>query len=571
MSEARNSLSAVRSSLDDMKVLRLYRYSFRTDLSDLSGNMMAIEKTLEGLTSRSEDRSRALLLLEEVIVKLSEAAGNRSGGRVNVMVIKSLRRIRIRLSCKGSDAGIASMLSSSETFVLGEEYGDEVEEVIRGMILSSYSDRLSSRYSHGVNLVNIIVSQSDKIPLYNTLLAIGLGLFAGFLVKSIFSPETAASISGYAFLPLYKLFLTAVTMIVAPLVFFSMASSIGGFTDLRALGRTGGKVFGLYSLTTCMAIAVAFLFNDLFHPGRPGLIPLPESTGQEVAAITVSLKDTLMNIVPDNFLGAFVASDMMQVMFLAIVVGIAMGRMGKYSESVSHFIDSANNLFGTITAMLTKLLPFAVFGSIASMTVSLDFAAVKVLAKWTGACLCALLSMLFIYLLLLAVLGRLNPMKFIRKFSPATFTGFVTSSSNATMPTTMESCRRLGIAPKIYSFSIPLGANVNMDGTAIMFTLTTLFVAGLYGVTVEGSALASLVATIVMLSFAMPGVPGAGTACMVLLFSIVGIPPEAMSLVIGAIPLLELFMTAGNVTGDGVVSTIVARTEGALDLEKYNS
>lgn len=544
---------------------------FCADLSDLGVQMKAMEDALVALKPKAEDRVRSILLLEEVVVKLAEAAGGSSDAKVKAMVVNTPRKLSIKLSSKGSDAGISAMLSENDTLVLGEEYGDEVVEVIRGMIMSSYADRIVSKYSRGVNSVEIIVSKSDKALLFDTMIAIVAGLCAGILARVTLGPEMETVASMYIFQPLYSLFLTAISMVVAPLVFFSIASSISGFTDLKALGRTGGKVFGAYLFTTAIAIALSFGINALFRPGVPGIVELPASIGQGGETITISMLETILKIIPDNFLGAFVASDMIQVMVLAILVGIAIGRMGKYSESVRHFVESANELFGSITSIVSHFLPFAIFGSIGNMALTLDVGAVGALASWAGTVIATVAAMMLCYMVLLALFGRLNPMKFVEKFYPATVTAFMTSSSNATMPTTMECCRKMGLSPKIYSFSIPLGANVNMDGTAICFVLSTLFAAGLYGIEISGATLATFIATVMMISVAAPGVPGAATACLLMLFAIVGIPPEAYGLLIGILPLLELFETASNVTGDGAVSTIVAKSEHALDLEQYNS
>lgn len=544
-------------------------FIFNTDLSNLSDQIQKVEDTLSELQTKSEDKIKSLLLLEEVVVEMAHAAEGVAGATIKATLSKSYRKTSIKLSCKGKDAGIASILTAKDVSSLDPEFGDEAVEVIRGMLISSYSNRFSSRYTKGVNQVDITVSKNDKVLLIDTLMAIGLGLCAGLVARLGFSAETAGAICTYAFLPLYKAFLAAISMVVAPLVFFSIASSLGSFTDLSALGRTGGKVFLSYLGTTGIAISLAFLFNAIVRPGVPGIIPLPSASGEETEMITIPFIDTILSMVPNNFLGAFVSSDMIQVMLLAILVGIAAGRMSKHSGSVRNFIDAANDLFGVITKIVSGFLPYAIFGSIANMAVTLDLVALGTLAKWAITVVACICTMMICYNLLLIIFGRLNPLYFIKKYFPATATAFMTSSSNATMPTSMECCRELGISPKIYSFSIPLGANVNMDGAAIGFTLSTLFAAGLYGIEVTGATLVTFITTVVMISVASPGVPGAGTACLLMLFGIVGVPPEAYGLLIGVLPLIELFETAGNVTGDGVVTAIVAKSENALDIEKY--
>lgn len=405
-----------------------------------------------------------------------------------------------------------------------------------------------------------------------TILALVLGMVAGLAVRFLCPASVALGFDDYLFSPLYSLFLTAVAMIMVPMVFFSILSSISGFNDMGALGRTGGKVFAMYLITTLIGVLIAIGMNQLCMPGRPGMMNVPEMGLSSEPAIQLSLKDKLIGIVPESFVGALSGDDMLQVMFIAVLLGVACTRISsEHAQGLRAAFDRINALFTSATVIIAKFLPFAIFGAVAQMALNMEVDGIGALASWVGVALTCYVIQVLVYMLLIWGAGRMNPLTFIKKFLRAPITAFLTCSSSATMPTTMSCCKKMGISQKIYSLSIPLGVNINMDGTSILFTSTTLFLAGLYGISVSLPTMLSLIASVMMISVALPGVPGAGTACIMMLFSIVGVPAEAFGLIIGLMPMLELFETSLNVTGDGAVTAIVARSEGELDLAKYNS
>lgn len=528
-----------------------------------------IEQALMACKSKAEDCTRAALAAEECMVRMTEAA--QPADEINVKVRKGIFRTTVTLSLRGKEVAICPTLTNADIASVADEYGPEAEEMVRDLVLRASAPSIRYRYAKGVNVVTIVVSSTEKSALIYSLTALVAGVVAGVVCRAALPAAWSAAVTANLFAPLYDLFLAAVKMVVAPLVFFSIAASIAGFSDLGMLGRTAGKVFGCYLFTTMLALLLAIGGNAIIVPGHPGMVELPAASGVAANAGGLSVVDTIKSIVPDNFVGAFASGNMLQVIFIAVLVGIAAGRSGAYSPSIRSAIDALNGLFGSLTAIITRFLPFAIFGSIASMVAGLDAGTFGSLAMWAASCLTALAALIVCYLVLVAVMARLNPLTFIRKYYQVSLTGFLTSSSSAAIPISLDCCRRLGVSPRIYSFSIPLGANINMDGSSIFFSTATLFLAGLYGIPVEGMTMVTFVATVLLISVATPGVPGAGTACILLLFDIVGIPAEAFSLIIGIAPLLEIFCTAVNVTGDGVVATIVAKSEDALDVDAYNA
>lgn len=539
-------------------------------ISDISLAVEQVEQILKDCKIKMEHVVKATLTLEETLVRISELTADKDT-QIQIVVSKGLRKCVIRISYKGGHISPADLYPQAENAdEINDVYGPEAEGLIRDMVLRANADHLNHRYSRGVNTITLLVSKTENALFYDTLTALGIGLSAGIITRSIASPEVTDWISGNVFMPLYSLFLTVISMIIAPFIFFSLASSIAGFQDMSTLGRTGSKVFANYMLTTLLGLLLCIGTFYLLQPGSGSTLEFPLPTGIEAETITLSPIDKLVSIIPTNFIGSFVENDMLKIMFLAILLGATMGRTGKHAEKLKSCFEALNELFSKVTATLASLLPIAIFGSTANMAATLDVDAIGSLMSWIGYSLLCVLLQFCLYLVLIIVLGRINPLPFLRKFSPAMLTALMTSSSSITIPTSQECCRKMGISSRIYSFSIPLGANINMDGTSLMFCGTTLFLANLYGITIAPSALLSLVITIMLISVALPGVPGAGTACLLMVFAIVGVPAEAFGIVIGLIPLLELVETALNVAGDGAVTAIVASSEKALDMDTYN-
>lgn len=528
-----------------------------------------VERVLTARHIKVADSVRALLALEETMVKMSEVS--KPGDTFTVRLVRGLDATRLVVSQRGEEMSLSAELPGADLTTLTDDYGAEAEGVIRDLVLRATADRIRLRRNRDVNVVTITVVRSENGPLLRALIALISGIAVGTLCRWCF-PDSSEMISATLFTPLYHLFLSAVHMVMPLLVFFSIAASLTGFEDLGALGRTAGKVMGCYLSTTIVAILLAISFSRLIHPGRPGIIDLPPLVGSSTEGLEdVSIWQTIINIVPENFFGAFVNTDVLQVIFLALIVGIAVSRCGKYAPTLRYSVEALNELFGSVTAIISAFLPVAIFGAMAGLALTLNMATFSTLLGWAATVISALTGMMLFYLLLIRCIARLNPLAFMRKYGNVGVTGFLTSSSSATMPTSMECCQKLGIAPRIYSFSIPLGITVNMDGTSIFFLTSTLFVANLYGISIEGATLFTLSTTVLLLSVAAPAVPGAGTACVLILFALIGIPAEAFSLVLGIAPILELCCTALNVMGDGMVATLVARSENALDMEQYNA
>ena len=399
-------------------------------------------------------------------------------------------------------------------------------------------------------------------------LAIILGLLAkAFAPESIYLP-----LDDYILVPVKTMYMNALKMIVAPVVFFSIVSCLGQFSDLSEIGKIGGKTLMLYSLTTIIATLLGTGVFYLFQPGTIGSFAV-ETVDASVQAqtVSVSFKDMIVNIVPDNFFKPFLESEMMQLIFLAVLCGIAVGMIGKYSRILNDLFTACNELFLKITSLIIKFMPLAVFCSFLSMVLKMGTDALISILGIVGIFIIAIVLMMAVYCLLLLVLSGLNPIIFFKKYAPTMAQVFSLGSSNASLPLNIEACKKLGISQKVYSLSLPLGATVNMDGTCIYLSVFAFALARICGVTIPPAALVSVMVTIVVLSVGAPGIPGAGLVCLSVLLAQLNVPIEVLALVMGVDSLLGMIRCMSNCLGDVAISTVVAKQEGILDIDKYKS
>ena len=541
------------------------------DIQCVPDGVSFIQSSLEECGSERKSIIRMLLLTEELLVKLIGSQTKESEGSVWIQVTSIFGETRIRIWGKGEKLEIPESMTS-----LADADDPEAEEVIRNIVLKAYQDNMDMKYRNGINTVSIRVTASRYRQLLLTLGAMVLGIFTGIILK-MFVPQTFTVIlSDDLFSPVSTMFLNAVKFVVAPLVFFSIASCIGDYGDMKALGRIGGKVIGTYFFTSLLAVFLGAGIYGIFRIGDPALAgavtDAASSAIEKSTAVSTSAKDMIMGIIPSDIITPFLNMDMLQVIFIAFLLGFTTKKIGQYSETFRTALNTGNAVFSQATAIIISFMPLSVFCSMAKMIISLDIKNLLKLLTWPATIYFADILMICVYGLLLLIVGRLNPVTFFRKFSPAMLSAFTMASSSATIPVSIEICKdRLGIAKKVYSFSIPLGATINMDGSCITQMISALFMAKIFGVPMTMSLVFSMALTIFVLSVGAPGVPGGALFCIALLLPQYGIPVEGISLIMGLYSLVGMMQTCVNVTGDATVTTIVAKSEGLMDMEKFKN
>ncbi len=365
-------------------------------------------------------------------------------------------------------------------------------------------------------------------------------------------------------------FIRLMKMLVVPLVFCSLVCGASAIGDTKALGKVGGKTIGFYLCTTALAVTVAITVATIIRPGL-GLDMASIEASEVTTAEATSAADTILNIIPENPVKSLADGTMLQIILFALIVGILLAKMGDRANLISNFVNQMNDLMMEMTLLVMNLAPIGVFCMIARTFSNLGFNAFLPLLKYMGSVVIGLALQCFVvYMVLLVVFTRLNPMVFLKKFFPVMAFAFSTSTSNATIPMNIDTLdEKIGVSRKIASFTIPLGATINMDGTSIMQGCAVVFAAQAYGMHLGLKGYLTVIATATLASIGTAGIPSVGLVTLSMVFTSVGIPVEAIGLIMGIDRILDMLRTAVNITGDAVCTTIVAAQNGDLDKEVF--
>ena len=369
-------------------------------------------------------------------------------------------------------------------------------------------------------------------------------------------------------------FIRLMKMLVVPLVFCSLVCGSMSIGDTKKLGTVGVRTLVFYLATTALAVSVALTVGNLINPG----VGLDMSTIKTNAASVetmkaTSLTDTLLNIIPDNPINSLASGEMLQIIVFALIIGVILAKLGERAETVANFFSQFNDIMMEMTTAVMKVAPVGVFCLIAKTFAGIGFDAFVPMLKYMGSVILALALQCFVvYQVLLFLFTRLNPFRFIRKFFPVMTFAFSTSTSNATIPLSIDTLfKKIGVSKRISSFTIPLGATINMDGTSIMQGVAVIFIAQAYGIDLTPSALATVVATATVASIGTAGVPSVGLVTLSMVLTSVGLPTEGIALIMGIDRILDMLRTAVNITGDAVCTTIIARQQGAFKKEVFDA
>ena len=366
-------------------------------------------------------------------------------------------------------------------------------------------------------------------------------------------------------------FIRLMQMLVVPLVFCSLVCGSMAIGDTRRLGKVGMKTIAFYLLTTAIAITVAILLASLINPGT-GLDMGKIETTETAVGEKLSMADTLLQIIPTNPLGALASGEMLPIILFALIIGVILAHRGEKADTVSSFFSQFNDIMMDMTMGVMKLAPVGVFCLIARTFAGLGLDAFLPLLKYMLAVFLALaLQGLVVYQVLLKLFTGLSPVRFLKKFAPVMAFAFSTATSNATIPLSIDTLhRKMGVSKKISSFTIPLGATINMDGTAIMQGVAVVFAAQAFHIQLSAADFLTVIATATLASIGTAGVPSVGLITLSMVFNSVGLPVEAIGLIMGIDRILDMTRTAVNITGDAVCTTIVARQDNAVDMEIFN-
>lgn len=499
----------------------------------------------------------AELLLEELFIRISQIGG------VPEVIVKLRKRfgtLNLQLEYGGKEYNPLVEIT---------DYDEEDEDFYRTVILKSYRSKMNYAHYATKNIVVIHYHDSGNKQIYYTLIGMAAGIIFGLLIKNIAAPEIVSYFDETIVKSFRTMFMNALNMMIAPVIFFSVISGVTSITNAAEVGRIGGKLMGLYTLTTVFASAISIGIGYLVFMGEVPQMGTVE-TSAAAQSQSISLLSMLVEIVPKNLIAPIVNGEMLQVIFVAILFGICINGLGEKVKILHDIIDAMNNFCLNMISLIVKCIPLIAFLAMASLIINLGLDSVFLLGKLISAQVFGSILMVGVYALILIAVGKITPLPFLKKILGFIPIPLSTSSSNATMPFSMKFCtEKLGIEPKLPSFSIPIGATVNMDGGCFYLAIASIMLARMYGIELTPDILFTVFVTVVALSIGAPGVPGGAFVCLASIVIALGMPAEATAVILGIDPICSMIRTALNCTGDIAMTTVLASNENLISKNIY--
>ncbi|WP_105301979.1 dicarboxylate/amino acid:cation symporter [Anaerococcus marasmi] len=367
-----------------------------------------------------------------------------------------------------------------------------------------------------------------------------------------------------------QVFIRLMQMLVVPLVFFSIADGCRNLGDTETLGKVGVRIVLFYICTTALAIFLSLMLARVINPGKGMNMSLGANEFEVEGGEEFSLSKTILNFVPTNPIGALANGEMIQIIIFAVIVGLLIASMEDRLITLGNVVTEMNDLMMGMTMWVMKLAPIGVFFLISRTFASLGYDVIISMLSYMATVLGGLLvQLILVYMLLLTVFTRVNPINFLKKFAPVMTFAFSTASSNATVPVNIKTLEEMGVDRKISSFTIPLGATINMDGTAIMQGVAVVFIANAYNIDLTAADFATVILTATIASVGTAGIPSVGLITLSMVLQSVGLPVEGIAMIMGIDRILDMARSAINISGDATGTIIVANSVGSFDKEKY--
>ena len=497
------------------------------------------------------------LLLEETFMRITENGGV---PQIKVLIRKRLGSLSLQLEYGGEEYNPLVELN---------EYSEDDEDYYRTVILKSYRAKMSFSHYAAKNIVTIHFHDASNKQIYYTLFGMFAGIVFGLILESIDAPEVTNFFDETLAKSFRTMFLNALNMMIAPVIFFSVISGVTSITNAAEVGRIGGKLMAIYMVTTLFASALSVGIGYLLFSGEVPQIGTVENA-DAVQSQSISVLSMIVGLIPKDLINPIVNGEMLQIIFVAIFFGICINGLGSKVKILNDFIEAMNSFCLNSIRLIVKVIPVIAFFAMMSLIINVGMDSVLLLGKMIFGQLGGSFLMVGVYALILVLLGKISPMPFLKKIGSFIPIPLSTSSSNATMPFTMKFCTdKMGIAPKLSSFSIPIGATVNMDGGCLYLSIASIMLARMYGIELTPDVLFTVFVTVVALSVGAPGVPGGAFVCLASIVMALGLPADATAVILGIDPICSMMRAALNATGDIAASTALACNENLIEKNVY--
>lgn len=416
---------------------------------------------------------------------------------------------------------------------------------------------------------------------FRVLLGLILGVVFGFFIGQVGADNqyNPTGIDGKTILteyvkPVGTIFINMIKMVVIPLIFFSLLSGITSMTNAESFKRIGLKSVAAFLMTGGAAVSIGLVFGHIFHPGiGVDLSMLKASAGaipQSAAPKEVSLVQIFVNMISTNIFKSMVEDNILQVVVFAIFVGVTLNALGEKVQNLIDLCKAAAQVVFKMIETVIKFSPYGVFALTAWVVGTQGFEILLALLKLVGVVTGALLTQYLLFGVMVVVFGRLSPLPFYRKMAEAQLLAFSTSSSKATLSTAMRIVNeKIGVSKSTTSFVLPLGASINMDGTAIYLGICALFFSQAYGIPIDAHHYFILILTATLGSIGAAGIPGGSLIMMGMVLTSVGLPLEGIALIAGVDRILDMMRTTVNITGDSLITMLVDKSEGTMNVATY--
>ena len=387
-----------------------------------------------------------------------------------------------------------------------------------------------------------------------------IGMLAGIIVGLLFIKNPAFTTDYLK--PIGTIYINLLKFLVVPVVLFSITDGVISLKDLKRVGSVGLKTFIYYMFTTALAVVIGLVVVNLFKGYFPALSSADLGALEYTAKETPKVMDVIVNIFPSNLVQPMVNADMLPVIVIAIFFGAGVLAAGEKGEKIGEWINCMNEVVMKIMMMIIEFTPYGVFCLMANVVAVNGASIVGTLALIIGvAYIGYIIHVVVVYGLSVKFLSKMSPIAFFKGIAPAMMCAFTTTSSNATLPLNIECCNDLGAEPEISSFVLPLGATINMDGTAIYQAVCAVFIACCYGIDLTLSQMAMIVLTATLASVGTAGVSGAGMIMLAMVLTSIGLPVEGIAIIAGVDKLFDMGRTTLNITGDATCALFISRTE----------
>ena len=529
--------------------------TFELTKDNFGDTVNAIGDALKKLGVSDKEAESAKMLVEHIY---SLQLSKRPEVSDKVKLRKRFGDISLRLETKGDEYNPLQML---------EEWHEDDPDYERTIILKSKKEQLSYAHKNGLNIVTIRVHEAGNKQIRYTLLAMVLGILAGAVLKGMVSPETIEMLNKNVVNSIRTMFLNSLNMMIAPVVFFSIIAGLTSISNASDIGRIGGKLVGTYMCTTVIATILSITIGlFMFHGGVPQMGTISGSGG----GVSVSLLDMIVKVVPENLIAPIVNRDMLQVIFVSVLFGVTINMLGEKAQLLKDFTETANTFCLRVITLLAQFIPLIAFLSMMALMFTVGVDSLWLLGKVLIGQFIGSIAMICVYSVVMILMGKISPVPFLKKIGGFVPVAISMGSSSAAMPFTMNFCtEKMGVSPRLSSFSIPLGATVNMDGGCFYFSIQAILLAKMYGVEMTPAFVWALFVTVVALSIGAPGVPGGSFVCLTSIIVSFGVPVEAASIVLGIDPLTSMFRTTINTIGDIAVTTALSKNEDMMDETVY--